>query len=171
MANKTATTGIIAFLTGLTLGALGTFAAKKKESTLNFMFLGDEPTETGSCCGGQCGVPPTCGGDEPEFENITPDTSTLIDSLQGIEVPGDVATLLKVRVLGVERAKAVAMWGTKGINHDEPCKFKRLADLTTEHLLNIKNNSRVATPDEITIIDSILEDRVASGEADASVLE
>jgi hypothetical protein len=111
--------------------------------------------------------------EDAELVDDTPEpstASTLIDSLQDIEVAGDAADLVKVRVLGVERAKAVAMWGSKGQNHDEPTKFKRFLDLTTEHLLNIKNNSQAVTDDEIRIIDSILEDRVASGEADASVL-
>jgi hypothetical protein len=104
------------------------------------------------------------------FENITPDSSTLLDSLEGIAVDGTNADLVKVRVLGVERAKLVAMWGSKGVNGDESTKFQRMADLTTEHLLNIKKNSPKVTPDERRIIDSILEDRVASGEADADVL-
>jgi hypothetical protein len=43
-------------------------------------------------------------------------------------------------------------------------------ELSTEHLLNIKNNSQKVTPHELRLIDSILEDRVAAGEADADVL-
>jgi hypothetical protein len=99
-----------------------------------------------------------------------PDNTTLIDSLEGIEVPGEGADLLKVRVLGIERAKMVAMWGSKGHDHTEPTKFQRLVDLTTEHLVNIKANSSHVTDDERRLIDSILEDRVAAGEADADVL-
>jgi hypothetical protein len=100
----------------------------------------------------------------------TPKTTTLIDSLEDIEVPGDKADLLKVRVLGLERAKLVAMWGSKGVNHDQPTVFQRLNDLTPEHLVNIKNNSLAVTEDERRIITSILEDRVASGEVDPDVL-
>ena len=109
--------------------------------------------------------------DEVVFENTTPDTSTLMDSLEGISVDGPIADLVKVRVLGLERAKHVAMWGTKGVNGDEPTSFKRLVDLTTEHLLNIKKNSPKVSTDERRIVDSILEDRVAEGTADAAILE
>ena len=140
---KTTGIGILAFLTILVAGAWGVVAAKKDE---------EDKAEKG------------------RYEDITPDTTTLIDSLEGIEVPGDSADLLKVRVLGLERAKLIAMWGSKGVNHDEPTKFNRLVDLTTEHLVNIKNNSANVSEDEKRIIGSILEDRVASGEADADVL-
>lgn len=144
---QTAGIGILAFVTGLAAGAWAAFAAKKNEpSGLTFIFDETHGSENEGL----------------EGENVTPDTTTLIDSLEGIEVLGTHAQLFKVRVLGLERAKAVAMWGTKGVNHNEPTKFKRLADLTIEHLFNIKNNSEHVTDDERAIIDSILEDREAS---------
>ena len=98
------------------------------------------------------------------------DEDVLVNSLEDISVLGTQADLLKVRVLGLERAKVVAMWGSKGISREEPTKFQRMADLTTEHLLNIKKHSEKVTIDERRIIDSILEDRVASGAEDASIL-
>jgi hypothetical protein len=110
---------------------------------------------------------------EDSMVDITPtpaDSSILIDSLSGIGVSGKDVDLVKVRVLGVERAKVVAMWGYKGTKRDQPATFKRFIDLTTDHLLNIKKNSKMVTSDELRIIDSILEDRIASGEVDANIL-
>jgi hypothetical protein len=110
---------------------------------------------------------------DAEHLNDTPELSpaaTLIDSLQGIEVSGESATLVKVRVLGVERAKYVAMWGTKGVDGNSPTVFKRLIDLTTEHLVNIREKSVKVSEDEKVIIESILEDRVAAGTDPESVL-
>lgn len=147
---------VIAFLAGL---AVGFFVKTPESKPTSSPLMSEVPTVDLSQDDGVV-----------TFENITPDSSTLLDSLEGIAVDGTNADLVKVRVLGVERAKLVAMWGSKGVNGDESTKFQRMADLTTEHLLNIKKNSPKVTPDERRIIDSILEDRVASGEADADVL-
>ena len=173
MANK-ASIGVLAFLTGVVVGAVGMFTTKKPDKVLGVVFIhdgedGPQVIHDGEDPDGPQGE--NSQGDNPEFEDLTPDNSTLIDSLEGIEVSGDAADLLKVRVLDVERAKMLAMWGSKGVNQDEPTKFQRLVDLTTEHLVNIKKNSQHVTDDERRIIDSILEDRVAAGEADAGVLE
>jgi hypothetical protein len=189
-AKGTSIVGVLAFLTGVVVGALGMKAKKENEEpelvgVLVVHHHSDEDPCTDSNCpvhgDGNDDSPLETAGDEngengepqgPDGgENITPDTTTLIDSLEGIEVPGDHADLLKIRILGLERAKAVAMWGSKGVNGDQSTTFKRFADLTTEHLVNIKKNSVHVTDDERTIIDSILEDRVASGAADAAVLE
>jgi hypothetical protein len=99
------------------------------------------------------------------------ESATLIDSLQGIKESGMVADLIKVRVLGLARAKVVAMWGSKGRDGSEGTVFQRFLDLTTEHLLNIKRNSNSVSIDEKRIIDSILEDRVAAGTEDPSILD
>lgn len=148
--------GLFAFLTGLALGA---FATKREDDDL----FGGVVGYSGCAC---------CNKEDEAVDELddTPKTTTLIDSLEDIEVPGDKADLLKVRVLGLERAKLVAMWGSKGVNHDQPTVFQRLNDLTPEHLVNIKNNSLAVTEDERRIITSILEDRVASGEVDPDVL-
>ena len=158
---QTSGIGVLALLAGAAIGAFGVWATLKPEGddsdtlTLDLSHEGDSDpiVEVG------------------EYENVTPDTTTLLDSLEGLEVPGTEADLVYVRVLGLERAKLVAMWGYKGLNGNDPTKFQRLADLTTEHLLNIKANSTKVTKAERRIIDSILEDRVASGEVDAAVLD
>lgn len=152
---KVTTIGAIAFLAGVAVGALGLLATQESE-TESLDLTGDMPEPT---------TIPVAG-----YVNVTPDNGTILDSLEGIEVAGTEADLVKVRVLGVERAKAVAMWGSKGLSGDEPTKFQRLVDLTTEHLLNIKANSQKVTPDERRIIDSILEDRVAAGDVDADAV-
>jgi hypothetical protein len=85
----------------------------------------------------------------------------LVDSLRGIKVPGTAAKLYRVRVLGLERAKEIAMWGTKGVNHDQPTMFERLADLPVEHLRNILANSPTVTEPERIVINAILEEREA----------
>lgn len=156
---KVTTVGALAFLAGVVIGAFGLLAtqdAADDEAVDSLDLTGDMPEPTT--------IP------MPGYVNVTPDNTTLLDSLEGISVQGTEADLVKVRVLGLERAKLVAMWGSKGLNGDEPTKFQRFSDLTTEHLLNIKNNSQKVTDDEKRIIVSILEDRVASGEVDADVL-
>ena len=161
--------GVLALVTGVVIGALGMFVAKKEEEPEGgVLIIGFHDDSEGISEGDESGAQGT--GDNDEFEDHTPDNTTLIDSLEGIEVPGEGADLLKVRVLGIERAKMVAMWGSKGQDHTEPTKFQRLVDLTTEHLVNIKANSSHVTDDERRLIDSLLEDRVAAGEADADVL-
>lgn len=103
----------------------------------------------------------------------TPESSesaTLIDSLQGIEESGVDADVVKVRTLGVARAAVVAVWGSKGVDGTSPTVFKRFLDLSTDHLVNIRDKSTKVTDDEKRVIESILENRVAAGKADNSVL-
>ena len=161
--------GVLALVTGVVIGALGMFVAKKEEEPEGgVLIIGFHDDSEGISEGDESGAQGT--GDNDEFDH-TPDNTTLIDSLEGIEVPGEGADLLKVRVLGIERAKMVAMWGSKGQDHTEPTKFQRLVDLTTEHLVNIKANSSHVTDDERRLIDSILEDRIAAALlVDADVL-
>jgi hypothetical protein len=160
---NTGISGAIALLIGVVIGAFGFWSASKTVNSVPDV-PETNPLDTLDLTEDEKGEA------DSTFEDVTPDTSTLMDSLEGISVDGPDADLVKVRVLGVERAKHVAMWGTKGLNGDQPTKFQRLVDLTTEHLLNIKKNSPKVSPDERRIIDSILEDRVAAGEADAAVL-
>ena len=156
----------VALLIGVVIGAFGFWSASKTVNSVPDVPTPEaDPLETLGLTEEEKST------DEVVFENTTPDTSTLMDSLEGISVDGPIADLVKVRVLGLERAKHVAMWGTKGVNGDEPTSFKRLVDLTTEHLLNIKKNSPKVSTDERRIVDSILEDRVAEGTADAAILE
>lgn len=160
MASTKETTGIgiFAFLVGVAMGAWGVFTTNKKEESkfdiVEFSRWDDESINSSNA---------------DKFENVTPNTTTIIDSLENITVNGDVADIVNVKVLGIERAKFVAMWGTKGVNGDDPIKFKRLVDLTTDHLINIKKNSLKVTEDELCIIDSILEDRIAFGEISKEV--
>jgi hypothetical protein len=109
-------------------------------------------------------------GESGDFENITPDnSSTLLDSLEGISVPGTDADIVYVGILGLERAKLVAMWGSRGTGGTEPTKFQRFVDLSTDHLVAIRDNSHHVSKFEKRLIESILEDRVAAGEADEDV--
>jgi hypothetical protein len=154
--------GGIAFLLGLGVGAVATVFAQPLFPEREAVTELDTDLEDGD-----------------EFDNTTEEeindagepSGALIDSLQGITVSGRDAKMVTVRVLGIERAKAVAMWGTKGIDGDEPTTFRRIADLSTEHLVNIRDKSSRASESDIAIINSVLEDRVAAGEADESLLD
>ena len=86
----------------------------------------------------------------------------LIESLRGISAAGDGADILTIHVLGLERAKLVAMRGTKGVNRDEPTMFVRYMDMTNSHLENALKFGRNVSGDEKRIIESILEDRAAA---------
>lgn len=109
-------------------------------------------------------LPVTTGpADSPTTTTNPSDGSTmLIESLRGISAAGDGADILTIHVLGLERAKLVAMRGTKGINRDEATKFVRFVDMSTEHLENTLKFGRNVSGDEKRIIESILEDRMAA---------
>ena len=93
-----------------------------------------------------------------------------VDALKGVTVAGAGAKLYKIRVPNLLVATKVAYWGSKGVNGDQPTEFKLFSDLSTEHLVNIRDKSLKVTDDEKEIINSILENRVAAGLADDSVL-
>ena len=95
----------------------------------------------------------------------TDGTNMLIESLRGISAAGDGADILKIQVLGLERAKLVAMRGTKGVNRDEPTRFIRFMDMTNDHLENTLKFGKNVSGDEKRIIESILEDRLAAAGA------
>jgi len=163
------------FVAGLGLGALASRLLSSKEETLTPpptavpakpQFISEEAQPVAP------EVLPVIA-EEEDFDDTTPDksdSSTLIDGLEGVTIPGKQFKGITVRTAGLAYAKTVAMWGTKGKFADQPTTFQRLVDLTTEHLIAIKTNSQKVTDDERLVINSILEDRVAAGEADESVL-
>jgi len=130
-----------------------------------FRHLVLQPTPTGeNIMSNKSGAGPA---DAPTTTTNPTDGSTkLIESLRGISAAGDGADVLTIRVLGLERAKLVAMRGTKGVNRDEPTTFVRYMDMTDAHLENTLKFGKNVSGDEKRVIESILEDRQAASGGD-----
>jgi uncharacterized damage-inducible protein DinB len=62
--------------------------------------------------------------------------------------------------MSFEQEKNAAMWGTYGVNSDQPLRWKRLVDCDTDHLQNIlRTQSHVYDTIYLEYIHSILKDR------------
>lgn len=59
--------------------------------------------------------------------------------------------------------KYEAKWGTYGKNGDEPLRYVRLVDCSTEHLMSILRTERQIEENYVTIIKEILSDRKVNG--------
>jgi hypothetical protein len=85
-------------------------------------------------------------------------STSIVPAVQS-DAPSGRADLVEVKVNGLDQAKQVAVWLTKGLDRTQPASAVRLVDCTSDHLKNIVANKPNLSPDYLRVIDSILADR------------
>jgi hypothetical protein len=85
------------------------------------------------------------------------DTSTLDAAVAGFT--SNRVELFTIKVAGLDDAKNLAVWLTKGQDRTQPATAVRLVDCTSDHLKNIVLNKPDLSEDYLRVIESILEDR------------
>lgn len=85
---------------------------------------------------------------------------SIFDIFGGLK--GYLNSMLMIRIMtsdGLDRVKRVIIWGTYGKMGNDPLKYVRLMDCSTEHLEAILRTQYQITPLYRECIESIIEDR------------